>query len=431
MNNREEFQKDLGKETFLSKLQQKLLISSGLRELDEMMGGGFKPASLNLVQESLGCGGDLLCYKIAENQISLSNRVLLILTDPISEYILKRLKRFESEYFHCLDLVQLAKQDTTLMGDKHELSIKIAQAVDKLEENVEKSGEDYSDVFVLVLSLNPLLLNLKPDNVLEILYNNVLNALKSNFVYLILMQKDILSNEAIAQIQTLCHSVVDLEALETGLQIINTIRILKHVGIPHDIKKEHYTIHYDREFDKYQFLIRGDFLMTFETLRNLIKWQNGSIFLANVPYMLAPIDYFNSLLSIPLSINEEKGQQEILEKAQGIGRKLTSNTETMYFLSGFDLLKSTFRVANLNGWGFFDVMNYEPTENLLSLEIALPKEIHAKSYKLFLTGFIKGIVSRAINRNVRDIRFISMPLEGRESDLYQEKYQVSVRLVYE
>jgi len=65
------------------------------------------------------------------------------------------------------------------------------------------------------------------------------------------------------------------------------------------------------------------------------------------------------------------------------------------------------------------------------MEIALPKEIHAKSYKLFLTGFVKGIVSRAINRNVRDIRFISMPLEGRESDLYQEKYQVSVRLVYE
>jgi hypothetical protein len=60
------------------------------------------------------------------------------------------------------------------------------------------------------------------------------------------MQKNIISKELTAKIQSLCHLVCDLTAKSTeGLTELN-IKILKHAGTIHDIKSEPYIIEYDR-----------------------------------------------------------------------------------------------------------------------------------------------------------------------------------------
>ncbi|MFO8019651.1 MAG: hypothetical protein R6U96_13575 [Promethearchaeia archaeon] len=443
----EEFQEELGKEEILTQKAKKNKLSSGIREFDEMIGGGFTGASINLIQESLGCGGEILCYCIARANLKLSNKVLIIYSDPLSEYLVKRLKTFDSpvpedqkeqdafigkgkehgKNLYILNLVELAEADISLMEDKHELQIQISSAIRDMLANIQKAGDDYSERFIFYLSLNPFLIKLG-ESTLDLIYNNLINAKKENYVQVALLQKDLISHEVIARIQSLCHLICDLSAYDIGGLTDNRIKILKHAGTVHDIKAEPYVLEYNREMDKYNFLIRGAFLTTFETMRNLLKYQHGNVYLANIPYLIAPVNYFNSLLDMPLNIEIDAGKREIREKSQGIGRKLTSGTETTYYLEGLELLKATLRSLSLFGFGNFELKTYEEKEALLEISTSFNKEFHEKSYKLFIKGMIEGIIRRSINKDIRSFRIIKISGVNAGNYPNEHEYKLSIRL---
>ncbi|MGV9198336.1 MAG: hypothetical protein ACOC44_02350 [Promethearchaeia archaeon] len=443
----EEFQEELGKEELLTQKAKKNKRSSGIREFDEMIGGGFTDASINLVQESLGCGGEILCYCIARANLKLSNKVLIIYSDPLSEYLVQRLKTFDSSVpeeeksqdafsgpgrergknLYVLNLVELAEKDISLMEDKHELQIKISSAIRDMLADIQNSGDDYSEKFIFYLSLNPFLIKLG-ESTLDLIYNNLINAKKENYVQIALLQKDLISHEVIARIQSLCHLICDLSAYDIGGLTDNRIKILKHAGTVHDIKAEPYILEYNREMDRYNFLIRGAFLTTFETMRNLLKYQHGTVYLANVPYLIAPVNYFNSLLDMPLNIMMDAGKKEIREKSQGIGRKLTSGTETTYYLEDLELLKATLRSLSLFGFGNFELETYEEKEALIEIKTSFHKKFHAKSYKLFIKGLIEGIIRRSINKNVRSFRIIKVSDVDAGTFPNEHEYKLNIRL---
>ena len=79
-------ERQLGQTTLQKALYERELVSSGIRELDEMLGGGFRPGTCSLIQEDLGANGLVLIEKIVEIQLSLDNYVLVILTDPTAEF---------------------------------------------------------------------------------------------------------------------------------------------------------------------------------------------------------------------------------------------------------------------------------------------------------------------------------------------------------
>jgi len=445
-------EEQLGEETLLTERAKKSKISSGIREFDEMIGGGFSPASLNLLQESLGCGGDILAYCIARTNLNLSNKVLIIYSDPLSRYLVERLKRFDSklcaeedeennntykefkgpgkfcgENLFILDLVSLSEKDVTIMEDRHELQLNITLAINQMLEALEKSGDDYSEKFIIFFSLNPFLLKLGAST-LDILYNSVIEASKSNYVQILLMQKGIISLELKAKIQSLCHLVCDLNAQDTqGLTELK-IKILKHAGTIHDIKSEPYIIEYERQQDRYSFLIRGAFLTSFETLRNLLTYQSGSIYLANIPYLIAPVEYFNTLLETPLNISLEAGKREINEKSMAIGRRITNATKSLYYLFDLDLLKATLRQLALFGFGNFEIDVYEKEENLLMVTVSFHRELHERSYKLFIKGLMEGIIRRSLKRSIRSVRLIKMEKEVIDNEPNKHRYKVVIRL---
>jgi archaellum biogenesis ATPase FlaH len=412
-----------------------------------MIGGGFTPASINLIQESLGCGGDILSYCIARANLKLSNKVLIIYADPLSEYLIKRLKTFDTpipekqqkqdafvgpgrehgENLYILNLVKLTERDPSLMEDKHELQIKISSAVNDMLSNIQSSGDDFSEKFIFYLSLNPFLIKLG-ESTLDLIYNNLMSAKKENYVQIALLQKDLISHEVIARIQSLCHLISDLSSYDIGGLTDNRLKILKHAGTVHDIKAEPYILEHNREMDKYNFLIRGAFLTTFETMRNLLKYQHGTVYLANIPYLIAPVNYFNSLLDMPLNILIDAGKKEIREKSQGIGRKLTSGTETTYYLQDLELLKATLRSLSLFGFGNFKLDTYEEEENLMEIKSSFHKEFHAKSYKLFIKGLIEGIIRRSIGKNTRSFRIIKISDVNAGAYPNEHEYKLNIRL---
>ncbi|MHA1292317.1 MAG: RAD55 family ATPase [Promethearchaeota archaeon] len=447
---KESFQEELGKETLLIEKVKREKISSGIREFDEMIGGGFTPASVNLIQESLGCGGDILCYCIARANLNLSNKVLIIFADPLSRYLIKRLKKFDQTYItnsekekdirffsgqglecgdnlYLLDLVKLSEKDITIMEDKHELKLRISTIINQFLSDIKESKEEYSEKFVICLSLNPFLLKLG-ESTLDIIYNSLIETSKNNYIQIFLMQKEIISQELKAKIQSMCHLVCDLKGKEIAGLTDHRIKILKHAGTVHDIKTEPYIVDYDRELDRYSFLIRGAFLTSFETLRNLLKYQNGAIYLANIPYLIAPVEYFNNLLEIGLNLTIEGGKREIHEKSQEIGRKLTNTTKSLYYLSDLDLFNATLRQLALFGFGNFVIDVYEKDENLIILTVNFQRSFHERSYKLFLKGLMEGIVRKSLKNSVRSIRIIKFEKDELDKELNRYKYKIIIRL---
>lgn len=105
--------KQLADDILLKQEREKTLISSGIRELDEMIGGGFRLGSLILIQESLGAGGVVLLKNIIEVQLALANHVLVIYTDPTLQYYISKLEAMHDPNLSILNLLPKGAGDTS------------------------------------------------------------------------------------------------------------------------------------------------------------------------------------------------------------------------------------------------------------------------------------------------------------------------------
>jgi hypothetical protein len=117
------------------------------------------------------------------------------------------------------------------------------------------------------------------------------------------------------------------------------------------------------------------------------------------------------LMEIPFNIHEEKGRAELVEKGMTIGRILTINTESLYHLTGVDLLKATVRSAALQGYGYIRVTEFQSEENLVVMRQTIHPAFTLKPYLTFLEGFYRGIIKKALRREIRTIKFDKMEIE--------------------
>jgi hypothetical protein len=200
----------------------------------------------------------------------------------------------------------------------------------------------------------------------------------------------------LARVQSLCHCVVDLKSYFEGVQKKNEICILKMIGRYYDIKIEPYVLTFDDKTLKYQFMIKSAFLTSFETFRNLLTWNKGSVALAKQSYIVAPMTYLNSLLEMPYNMDPKKGEEEIIEKAQGIGRRLAIMVEKLYFVEGTALLDASLQMASLMGWGNAKIIVLEMEENLLELITESHKDFSFKVLSHSWKDIIKGLLSETL-----------------------------------
>ncbi len=403
-------EKALADTTLRKRKLERVYSSSGIRELDEMLGGGFRKGTLTLLQQDLGSGGEMILSKIIELQLSLSNVVLVILSDPTAIFLEDKLKVFESGELNTnlivLNLVQLSKENVNIVFDKHEISLRIREIRKKASDLLEKQRkiDEEIELFTFFVSLNPFVLNLSQDKVLRMLYDNLLQCVEYGSIDLMLLNKGIHSIEMNARIQSLFHNVIDLRSFFEGVQKKNELRILKMVGRYYDVKIEPYVISFDEKLNKFNFVIKSAFLTSFETFRNLLNWNNGSISLSREPYILAPVSYLNNLLDMPINIDKKKGKDEIIEKAQGIGRRMTIMVENLYYVKNIDLFKVTLQTASLLGWGDAELVAYEPEENLITLNHKIHDEFNENTYLAFLEGYYRGAIKRSLNRGIRYVK---------------------------
>jgi KaiC/GvpD/RAD55 family RecA-like ATPase len=427
-------ERQLGDVTLQKNRYERELVSSGIRELDEMMGGGFRPGTCSLIQEDLGAGGLVIIEKIVEIQLSLDNKVLIVFTDPIAEFYVNRLREIPHEEgdLIILDFVQKSRTNIEILFDKHELSLQIQDARSELIKKVKEANDEDINAFVIYLTLNPFLMNLDERTVTRMLLETVLQSSKFNLISLMLVQKNIINEDYHSRILSMFHAVIDLSSQYKGIQKMNYIRILKYIGRYFDPKIEPYMIEFDVEKNKYNFLIRSAFLTSFDTFRSLMEWQAGTIYLSKVPYIVAPVAYISMLLETPMLIDKERGQKELIERGRTIGRILTVNTDSLYHLSGLDLLKATVRSAALQGFGYIRVVEFQMDENILVVRQLIHPAFNLDAYIVFLEGFYRGIIRRALKREVRSITFTRLEVdEETQTRPTEPLYVIKIRLTPE
>ncbi|MHA1340759.1 MAG: ATPase domain-containing protein [Promethearchaeota archaeon] len=425
MNKRgNKLEKALADATLKRKELVKNFHSSGIREFDEMLGGGFAEGTLTLIQQDIGCGGEIILNKMIELQLQLSNVVLVILTDPTAMFIEEKLKKLEEEFVEensliILNLARTSIKNINVLSDKHEVSLRIRaareNAIELLKNKRENENDEEIQLFIFIISLNSLVLNLSNENLIRVVHDFLLDSIEQKTIDIILLNKGIVSKEMNAKIQSLCHGVIDLSAYYEGVQKKTDIKILKLTGRFHDLKIEPYILAFDENTNEYKFFIKSAFLTSFDTFKNLLAWNKGSIFLSKVPYIITPINYIDSFLDIPRIIDSKKGKIELLERAQGIGRRMSIMAEKLYFLEGYPLFKSTLQMASLMGWGQAEIEEFEEEENLIKIIHIANKEFKAENFQIFLEGFYRGIILRTLNKKISYIEIHQEPIENIET----------------
>ncbi|OLS14673.1 MAG: hypothetical protein RBG13Loki_1715 [Promethearchaeota archaeon CR_4] len=408
--------KELADDTLLKRERQKNFVSSGIRELDEMIGGGFRLGSLTLIQESVGAGGVVLLKNIIEVQLALANRVLVIYTDPTLQYYISKLEAMHDPNLSILNLLPKGAVDTSF--NRHDINLRIKAIRSKLFPSP-------VPVFVVMLTLNPFFLNFEEEQVIRIVYENLVLTLQYKTIDLVLLQKGLVSEGIVAKLQSLSHGVIDLTSQFEGTNKQNTIRILKMVETVPDANVVPYEIFFDKYTQKERFIINTAFLTSFETFRSLIKWRDGETKLSQYPYLIAPVHYFNSFLEIALNLNPVKGRIELLEKAQGIGRKLAKSVERTYFLSGSELLRACIRTISLQGWGAGQLKACELEENLIIIGQRFPNQFNEEPYQIFMEGFYRGVIKTILGRNVRSAQF-ERKEEGKNGRVYEIQFRLEL-----
>ena len=427
----EEMKEALGRIHYRKKQFEKELIRTGVPELDEMVGGGFRVGTCNLIQEDLGSGAAAIIFKIVEINLRISNKILIILTDPTLSFIVEQLQEFyQGPDLYILDFVQLSQQNFGLFSDIRDVSIQINSVINKMLKDIGQERDEDLELFTVFLSLTPFLNNMKESHILELLMENIEKTQKYGMVNFSIMQKDVISKEQHAKVTSMFHGVIDLVSEYRGTQKNNYIRILKMAGRYYDLKMEPYVIKFDKETQTYHFLIKSAFLTTFDTYRDLLEWHSGQIFLNKVPYMLIPIDCFSSVLDIPLTIDDKKGKKELIEKGRYIARSLALSTYETYLLKGIELLKATVRTASLQGYGYIILKETVLSENLIVFRHRIHPGFNIEPFYVLLEGFYSGMIKQCLRRDTKSIKFIKDESESNDPliTMYMSNYLVHVKL---
>ena len=393
-------------------LEKKRFYSCGIRELDEMLGGGFQSDTLTLFQQDIGSGGEVILKQIIENQISVSNVVLVILTDIISRSLIYSLQEENpNPDLIILDLVDKGIKNSDLFTNRHELSLQMRAAREKAVHYVNQKRDETKDpsiqLFTIIISINPVILNLSSLNVIQLIQDNLNVCCDTHTCDLMLLNKDIVTSEMLAKIQSLCHVVVDLSSRFEGIYKQQYIRILKMIGhYLRDDRVEPYQILYN-DNNEYSVIIKSAFLNTFDTFRNLMEWNRGTLEFSNTPFLLLPIRgwmRFLKMIKDPKILNEAGFK---------IGADLSSFIEKLYMIERWEALETTLRIWALLGWGESEMIKKEITQNLVEFTHIFHSDIREEVYIPVLEGLYSGIISQTLKLNVKHV-----DIKKRESDKY-------------
>lgn len=209
------------------------MVSTGLRELDQLLGGGYPDRSSILIVGPPGIGKESLGYRFTQSGLLQGDFCLYATRLSVSE-VLQDVKAFNVEPW--LQPLWLASQGSQVKLDVNDLT----SLSFNIKENIRKAGDKHvrivADVLSSILMLNP------ADIVYRFLSQLFADVKQYNSVFLALIEEGMHQPQVLAAMGELFDGVVELKLYEEGFRIVPLLRIRKMRGVPPQLGYFRFTI---------------------------------------------------------------------------------------------------------------------------------------------------------------------------------------------
>jgi circadian clock protein KaiC len=199
------------------------MVSTGLRELDQLLGGGYPERSAILIIGPPGIGKESLGYRFTQSGLLQGDLCLYATRLSVSE-VLQDIKAFNIDpWLQPLWLASNGGQVKIDVNDLTSLSFNIKETIRKAGD---RSVRIVADVLSSILMLNP------PDTVYRFLSQLFSEVKQYSSVFLASIEEGMHQPQALAAMSELFDGVVELKLYEEGFRIVPLLRIRKMRGVP-------------------------------------------------------------------------------------------------------------------------------------------------------------------------------------------------------
>jgi len=209
------------------------MASTGIRELDQLLGGGYPDRSSILIIGPPGIGKESLGYRFTQSGMLQGDFCLYATRLSVPE-VLQDVKAFNIQpWLQPLWLANNGGQLKIDVNDLTSLSFNIKETVRKVGD---RNVRIVADVLSPILMLNP------PDTVYRFLSQLLAEIKQYSSVFLALIEEGMHQPQALAAMSELFDGVVELKLYEEGFRIVPLLRIRKMRGVPPQLAYFRFTI---------------------------------------------------------------------------------------------------------------------------------------------------------------------------------------------
>ncbi|MHA1893225.1 MAG: RAD55 family ATPase [Candidatus Helarchaeota archaeon] len=216
----------------------------GFKKIDELLGGGIPDGYIILIKEDIGAGSNVLMENIIDSLRNIEYRnysILHCVVDPTYYFLIQDfLSKNNDSKCGLLDVISnnpLSEKENYYhcKYQLQEISLTLKQAKRQLLKNGDQ-------LFLFFWSLNPLIINFNPKDVVKFYYDCVKDCISLGVVGIFQIQKGIASKEVSSGLESLSHGVIDLSTGYEGDIRTNYLNVLKMIGREYSKKRIRYRI---------------------------------------------------------------------------------------------------------------------------------------------------------------------------------------------
>lgn len=218
-------------------------ISTGIRELDQMLDGGVTRGDVVLFLYDIGSGHNFILSEIIRKHFDRGGSVILVLTSTSSPQFLKLIEDItNSERFALIDCVSPKNvYNTEYYIPNCSRAFDIFLNMKKARESqVQRTAEGDLPPLVCFYSLSSLFITFEPNEVVQFFNKNVKEAMRCKTIEYYLLSHGITETSVEKRIQALANTVIVTRTEFKEHRRRNYIQVLKHSsGVPYPEEKQY------------------------------------------------------------------------------------------------------------------------------------------------------------------------------------------------
>ena len=209
------------------------MVSTGLKELDQLLGGGYPEKSSILIVGPSGIGKEALGYRFTQSGMLQGDACLYATRLSVSD-VVQDVKGYKIDPW--LDPAWFASsgsRDRLDINDLTGLSSKIKEIIGK---SLDKRIRVVTDILSSLLMLNP------ADTIYRFLTQLFAESKQHDSVFLATVEEGMHHPEVLAAMGQLFDGVIELKVYEEGFRIVPLLRIRKMRGVPPQLGYYRFTM---------------------------------------------------------------------------------------------------------------------------------------------------------------------------------------------